>query len=202
MPVALGGRRRVLPPIDPRLQVDYRTLPPPRRLLEAARRGDAAVVAATLAFGVPVDSRDREGNTALVLAALAGHQGIAARLLDAGADVNVVTAVGVTPLFAAVIGGHAGMVGLLAARGGAIDALCRSTPCAGTALNTALAWLGGRAPAVVRALLAAGADPHREYRGRNAFDHAIESFHEDLLPLLRAASAARSAGGVDRGAEE
>ncbi|MFD4031270.1 ankyrin repeat domain-containing protein [Streptomyces sp. NPDC058637] len=57
-----------------------------RRLLDAARRGDAAGVRIALDAGAPVDTRDEELRSPLLLASLGGHVETARVLVAAGAD--------------------------------------------------------------------------------------------------------------------
>ncbi|NBE56138.1 ankyrin repeat domain-containing protein [Streptomyces boluensis] len=57
-----------------------------RRLLDAARRGDAADVRAALDVGARVEARDEELRSPLLLAALGNHVAAAAVLVRAGAD--------------------------------------------------------------------------------------------------------------------
>ncbi len=62
---------------------------PADRLLQAASRGDTQQVKALLAESVPVDVRDRRGNTPLLLATAGNHAPAAEALIRAGADVNI-----------------------------------------------------------------------------------------------------------------
>lgn len=55
----------------------------------AAREGHAKVVATLLAKGVPVDSRDASGETALMRAAMAGSGTVAKLLLKQGANTRL-----------------------------------------------------------------------------------------------------------------
>ncbi|MFJ2774142.1 ankyrin repeat domain-containing protein [Streptomyces sp. NPDC087300] len=59
-----------------------------RRLLDAARAGNAAEVTAALAAGARVEARDTELRSALLLAAIGDHVEAAQVLVAAGADVN------------------------------------------------------------------------------------------------------------------
>jgi ankyrin repeat protein len=77
-------------------------------------------------------------------------------LLDAGADIEHVSSSGHSSLSTAVLGGSADLVQLLLQRGAAIDgALPLSPPC-----GKVTALMACNAPAVVKLLLAAGADVH------------------------------------------
>ena len=55
-------------------------------LLAAAKKGQAPAIAAILAKGVPVDSADKEGRTALMVAAQRGHANAVKLLLEHGAN--------------------------------------------------------------------------------------------------------------------
>ncbi len=102
-------------------------------LLFAARSGDLESARLLVAAGADVRDTTADGNTALVIAAHSGHGLLAAFLLDAGADPNAAP-LGYTALHAAVL------------RGTLRDrAVANEDPGVGVAL--------------VRALLARGADP-------------------------------------------
>ncbi|MDA8485224.1 ankyrin repeat domain-containing protein [Pseudomonas resinovorans] len=60
-----------------------------QRLLQAAGAGDLGSVDSLLQQGVPVDVRDGQGNTPLLLATAANQVDVARRLIEAGADVNL-----------------------------------------------------------------------------------------------------------------
>ena len=78
---------------------------PEADLRAAAARGDGNVVASTIAAKIPLDGKDEQGQTALLLAVAGGHTSIASALIDAGASVNVVAANRDTPwLLAGALG--------------------------------------------------------------------------------------------------
>src|SRR5215213_6742551 len=58
---------------------------PQGQLVSAAARGDVGAVRRLLADGAPVDTRDRDGRTAVTAAALDDHVDVARVLIDAGA---------------------------------------------------------------------------------------------------------------------
>ncbi len=66
-------------------------------LLAAAARGDAAAVKRLLATGAPIDARDGQGRTALLLATHGNHVETARVLIAAGADVNAKDAIQDSP---------------------------------------------------------------------------------------------------------
>ena len=57
-------------------------------LLDAAKKGDAALVESRLLDGASISTRDRFGNTALIYAARGAHVKTARVLIEAGADTN------------------------------------------------------------------------------------------------------------------
>ena len=67
------------------------------RLLLAARNSEAAGVERALKSGAAVDSRNRLGETALLIALKKKNLAIAKTMLDAGADPNIAAVNGVTP---------------------------------------------------------------------------------------------------------
>ena len=86
---------------------------PSRDLIEAIRKGHAAVVHAFLKKGSDPNSRDANGGTALHWAASRGNAEIARLLLDAGADPAATDGDGNTPLQIAETKGKAKLVELL-----------------------------------------------------------------------------------------
>jgi outer membrane protein assembly factor BamB len=76
-------------------------------LFAAARAGDLEEVRRLLEAGVPVDSVDRYGATALLMAAGAGHIDVVTHLLEQGADIDHREEFyGGSPLQMALFGGH------------------------------------------------------------------------------------------------
>jgi uncharacterized protein len=59
-------------------------------LRAAATRGDSAAIARLIAARDPLDGKDGQGQTALLLAVAGGHTDAAKALIDAGADINAV----------------------------------------------------------------------------------------------------------------
>ncbi|QHI69192.1 ankyrin repeat domain-containing protein [Tichowtungia aerotolerans] len=102
------------------------TLPPPTEeeisaFVEAALNGNTAAVSAALENGMTVNSKDANGNTALMTAAFNGHDGTMQVLIDAGADVNLRVSQGITPLMAAC-GPYPKAVRLLLENGAEVNA--------------------------------------------------------------------------------
>ncbi|KAL3752179.1 hypothetical protein ACJRO7_012921 [Eucalyptus globulus] len=75
-------------------------------LIDAARYGDMEDVTSLAAAGVPLDSRDDQGRTALHMAAANGHLSIVDYIISKGADVNAANAEKNTPLHWACLNGH------------------------------------------------------------------------------------------------
>ncbi len=155
-------------------------------LLEAARRGDAAVVRALVAKGVNVNAAPGDGMTALHWAAERGHQDVVTSLLGAGARVSAVTRLGgYQPLHLAARAGHAAVVTALLA--GHAPAAAPTTTGA-TALHFAAA--AGSAPAVT-ALIAAGAavDAREPQWGQTPLMFAAAAGRTDVVRVLAARGA-------------
>ena len=165
-----------------------------------------------LGEGAKVDSRDRNGDSALNMAAAKGNAELADALIKAGADVNLANLSGVTPLMGAGFAAKADIVKKLIAAGAKIEPLDRvkknaatyaaANGCgaclaelvrAGTQVNarlendlTLLMWASayGHEPAV-RYLLEQGADrSFKDARGKTAADMAREGSHLAVAKLL------------------
>jgi uncharacterized protein len=182
------------------------------RFLVAARNGDAAALKRELAAGASVSSRNRLGESALVIVLKKERADLATILLDAGADVNQPALNGITPLMAASFAGQDAIVKRLLAQGAdprATDRLKKNAMiyaagegrtavvqlllAAGVQPNevyandlTALMWAAGFGRTeTVRALLAAGADPTRkDNRGKTAADIARDQNFSETVALL------------------
>ena len=87
-------------------------------LIFAARAGDTDEVRAALASGAPVDGRDANRSTALMMAAANGHADALRELMGAGADVNAINSLGNTALHWAVFTSKLAAVEVLLASGG------------------------------------------------------------------------------------
>lgn len=83
------------------------------RLFDAARNGDAAMLAAYVDAGVPVDLTNAGGDTMVMLAAYYGNDAAVAALIARGADVDRYNNRGQTPLAGAVFKNDATVIGLL-----------------------------------------------------------------------------------------
>jgi ankyrin repeat protein len=182
------------------------------RFLVAARDGDAEAMKRALAQGAAVDSRNRLGESALVIVLKKDRVDLAQLVLDAGADVNQPAVNGITPLMAAAFGGHTDIAKQLLAKGASPAALDRlqknaMTYAAGAGRTdivatllahgvdanavyandlTALMWAAGFGKAdTVRVLLAAGANPAlKDNRGKTAADIARAEGFVDTVAIL------------------
>ena len=182
------------------------------RFLVAARNVDGAAMKRELAAGATVNSRNRLGESALIVVLKQERADLATVLLDAGADVNQAAINGITPLMAASFAGQDEIVKRLLAQGAnprPVDRLQKTAMVyaagegrtgivkmlidAGIDPNavyandlTALMWAAGFGKtATVRALLDAGADPARkDNRGKTAADIAREQGFSETVALL------------------
>jgi uncharacterized protein len=161
-------------------------------LVAAAAQGDAQAVEKLLDLGLPLESTDNQGATALLRACGQGHAAVVQLLLARGADLDHAAASGATCLSAAVSARRDAVVDELLHSRVALD---RRLPGGGTALMIAAA-LGF--PELVEKLLAAGADPNlADEKGSTAlhaaahyaFSHAGLRARAVLEALLRLGAA-------------
>ena len=118
---------------------------------EAAKAGDAELVAKLLAQGANVDEADTIG-TALHWAAINGHSAVVALLVSAGADMGARSDMLGTPLHAAANRSRYETIAILLEQGAEVDALDKDSR---TPLH--IAAKNGSVPSV-KLLIAAGAD--------------------------------------------
>lgn len=166
--------------------LDWGHWPRPARTLRAedlpvaAAAGAVMAVQRLLELGMPVDTRDAQGATALLHACGAGQREVAQCLLDAGADTSLTAQSGMTALAAAVAARREALVTLLLERGVTVDL---RLPGESTALMVAAAM---GYPEIVERLLDAGAEVNAtDARGRNAL-HAAAQFGFESQDSLRA----------------
>lgn len=183
------------------------------RYLAAARNADGATLKRELAAGAAVNSRNRLGESALLILIKKDRLDLAQVVLDAGADVNQPAVNGITPLMAAAYAGQTDMARQLLAKGAnaaALDRLQKNamTYAAGAGNTeivklllvqgvdanavyqndlTALMWAAGFGKTdTVRVLLAAGANPAlRDNRGKTAADMAREQNFAATVAVLQ-----------------
>lgn len=192
------------------------------RMLVYARDGDGPGIRRTLSDGADVNSRNRVGETALLIALKKNNLEIAQLMLAVGTDVNIAAVNGVTPLMAAAYTGQAEIAGKILAKGAdvkAVDRLGKSamTYAAGEGRAevvklllaggvdpnavydndlTALMWAAGGGNAdTVKVLLAAGAKTGlKDNRGKTAADIARELKYDDIAKLIESAPNAAAPG--------
>ena len=155
------------------------------RVIDAARRGDAAGVRALIQKKAPATAADPDGTTALHVAVQNDQIEIVQALLKAGAQANAATRYGVTPLALAATNGSPAVVAALTEAGANPNA---ANPDGETVLMDA-ARSGNLA--VVNRLLAAGADVNARdtWRGETAVMRAAGENHADVVKRLAAAKA-------------
>lgn len=83
----------------------------------AVKSGDAKTAQDLLRAGIDVNSRDRYGQTGLMLAALHGQREVVELLIANSADLNVTAKYNLSALMLAVINGHTGIASMLARAG-------------------------------------------------------------------------------------
>lgn len=128
-------------------------------LYSASYHGDLAAVERQLARGVEVNWRHPQGGaTALYVASEMGHADVVARLLQAGAPPDEPRDDGSWPMYVASQGGHLTVVNSLLSAGAQVEL-------AGRAVTPLWAACHRGEPQLMRALLAAKADPTREVQG-------------------------------------
>jgi len=154
-------------------------LPLNAKLLVAARNADGPAITQALQQGAAVNSRNRLGESALIIVLKKDRVDLARVLLDAGADVNQAAINGVTPLMTAAYGGHTEIVRSLVAKG--------ADPNAAYANDlTALMWAAGYGRTeTVKSLLATGAKISlKDNRGKTALDIARDEKHDETARVL------------------
>jgi ankyrin repeat protein len=98
---------------DPSATPDSAILDLASRLFDAARCGDAAMLAAYVDAGVPVNLTNTNGDTFVMLAAYYGNESTVAALIALGADVDRHNNRGQTPLAGAVFKNDTTIIELL-----------------------------------------------------------------------------------------
>ena len=165
----------------------------------AAGCGNSALVSRFLANGADLSLTDAQGLTSLHFAAATGDFETRRLLVARGADVNALSKFGDTALMAASAAGTLESVRLLIAKGARVN-LARTVYAKVRAGQVALVGLTAliqaapyAPPAVVQALLEAGADPNaRDSREMTALMFAVASDRQnpDAVRLLLKARAA------------
>ncbi|HEY2773530.1 MAG TPA: ankyrin repeat domain-containing protein [Candidatus Binatia bacterium] len=157
-------------------------------LLLECEKGNAEEVKKLLANGIDANAARSTGATALGYAIAGRHADVAALLLEFKADPNK-TSAGLAPLVMAAENGDVATVQLLLQHGAKVDAPLHAVDEqlkareGDTALMAAASQTG--APAVVRALLAAGADINaRAANGKTALIQAVAADNVAVLKAL------------------
>ena len=184
------------------------------QLLAGARNGDEALVRRALEGGAAPNSRNRTGDSALMIFIRKGNAPMVDLLLGKGADVNLRNLDKVSPLMTAAYHGYAGIARVLLDRGADVtaeDQIGKTSMVyaagqghseivgmlleAGVDVNklyrhdlTALMWAAGYGKAdTVTLLLEKGADPGlKDKRGKTASQIAAEAKHRSVAELLAA----------------
>ncbi|KAJ3683822.1 hypothetical protein LUZ60_014049 [Juncus effusus] len=92
-------------------------------LLEAARYDEIDEIVSLFSIGVPLNSKDEQGRTALHMACANGHLAIVNYLISNGADVNVTNLEKNTPLHYACLNGQIEVIKALITAGASVSAL-------------------------------------------------------------------------------
>ena len=101
---------------------DDQTLALAHALFDAARQGDAALLATYLDAGAPPNMTNSAGDSLLMLAAYHGHAPAVQLLLQHGADANAINDGGQTPLAGAAFKGYTEVAEALLGAGADPDA--------------------------------------------------------------------------------
>jgi ankyrin repeat protein len=137
-------------------------IPVNSRMLVFARNGDAAGVERSLKEGANVNSRNRVGETALVMALKKEDPKkddlkIAQLMLDSGTDVNLAAVNGITPLMAAAYSGRVEIAVQLLAKGANVSGVDRL-------MKNAMIYAAGEGRTeVVKLFIAKGVNPNALY---------------------------------------
>jgi hypothetical protein len=186
------------------------------RLLEFSKQQDEAGARRMVEEGGAVNSRNRRGETPLMLWVRAGNGGMVAWLIEKGANVNQEALDRTTPLMVAAYDGRADLMQMLLDAGATVDSvdqvfktamiyaaaqghvqavtllLDRGVPVNRTYYHnlTALMWAAAYGNVdCMQLLLARGADPTlRDDRGKSAADIAEELGYREVAASLRKAS--------------
>ena len=154
---------------------------PGRTLTEAARYNNHKALKKLLQYGIPADTRDSDGYTALMVASAQGHLESAKQLIAFDAFVNAKPPAGhLGPLDAAVKGNHITMIEELLKSGASANPPHRSY---GTPVQLAVVQSN---QVIVEKLIQAGADVSYPGppKGRTALQAAAEINHFGIVKVL------------------
>jgi hypothetical protein len=151
-------------------------------LLKAASSGNVAKIKQLLAGGAPIDARDVNRKTPVMLAVDGGHVEAFRALVDAGADLHATAFRQLDLLEVAARNGNAEIVKFLLDRGLPVNGHWKP-------VNEAIRKIGHDTPLIqavdnahveiVRMLLKAGADRNARYNGQTALQLAKERIGDD-----------------------
>ncbi len=135
--IGLGNPPRQISSTRYEPKIDYESMKPVPRLVEAAKRGKINIVKQLLDDGLSVNSYIGPGVTPLLEASAKGHNNIVELLIERGASANQANNSGFTSLHAAIAGHSLETVNLLASHGADVNRICFNPDCNGT-LSTLL----------------------------------------------------------------
>ncbi|MCU0287149.1 MAG: ankyrin repeat domain-containing protein, partial [Acidobacteria bacterium] len=151
---------------------------------KAAEKGNWDKIKKLIGSGIPIDTRDNQGSTALMIAALPGQKSLCFRLILAGIDIKAKNKLGFDALMI-TCGSEKeqlDLVDFLIMRG--IDINAQSTDGITALMNAA----GKGHYRTVKLLISKGADiKHKNRDSAAALDWAEEQGHKDIVKLLIAA---------------
>ncbi len=90
-------------------------------LFDLARAGETEHLVAYVDAGAPIDMRNQNGDTLVMLAAYNGHEGTVRALLQRGADPNITNERGQSPVAGAIFKKEDGVVRALIEHGADLD---------------------------------------------------------------------------------
>jgi ankyrin repeat protein len=153
--------------IDANGGIDPDLLDVAREVFDAARRGEAATLAAVIGKGVPPNLRNEKGDSLLMLASYHGHVDAVRALIEHGADPDLRNDNGQSPIAGAAFKGFKEVVEALLAGGADVEG---ASPDGRTALMIAAMF---NRTEIVDLLLAHGANPQaRDASGVTPLDAA------------------------------
>jgi len=170
-------------------------------LIAAAHDGSEEVVRLLMKSGADPKAKDGRQTTALLLAAIADNFPVFKMMLERGVDVNAQNlGRGLTPLMAAAGLNNLEAIRLLLAKGADVnlvtlpdmDGAVKNGPIALGHISALMFAAPHGTPAVVKTLLAAGADPKAtDIRGMTPLMYSVASEHQnpEVVRLLLAAGA-------------
>jgi uncharacterized protein len=130
---------------------------------QAVRRGDLECLRRLLTAGADINSRDKYGQTALMIAARTGESSVVRFLVNNGAGLDYTAKYGLSALMLAVIGGHADIVRALVEAGA--DLTIRGTGAPGFAGKTALDLATAQSRSDLAAMLRGSSRPQSSSAG-------------------------------------